>query len=152
MTGERLAQNSVGGRATCGESVIGRYRKEENEIVAARLCCRQATADISSPVGSGDVQIVGESKLKSAEIALSRVPSPWENRGRKLATQATKAKGGDGRNGRKGRGDGRRKLLELIAVRVWPTRVRRSCENPVSERDQLKIIATIAFFGRSLAA
>ena len=79
--------------------MIGRYRKEENKIVAARLC-RQATADISSPVGSGDVQIVGESKLKSAEIALSRVPLPWENREENQRCKLQKRNGEEDEMGR----------------------------------------------------
>ena len=73
----------------------------------------QATADISSPGGSGDVQIVGESKLKSAEIALSRVPLPWENREENERGKLQKRKGRrerDGeRNGTK-RGEGGRRV------------------------------------------
>lgn len=72
---------------TCGESVISRYRKEENKILQ-RLYCNPLRI---FRFRLEEVQIVGESKLKSAEIALSRVPFQERERG-KRARQATKAK------------------------------------------------------------
>ena len=80
--------------------MISRYRKEENKILQRLYCNRLRIFRFRLE----EVQIVGESKLKSAEIALSRVPFQERERG-KRARQATKAKGREDRMARRRQGE-----------------------------------------------